>query len=119
MEQPVRNYTTNEYKLISNGNLKLSKKFYPKGTNQIKLNSMNVIEDDVILRGDLGVISIGSSTIIDKEAIIRPCLSSPIPPFMYKHVKIGSSCYIGKKAIISAISIGNNSYIGENCVLVS
>lgn len=119
MEIPIRNHTSSDYKLITNGNLKLSRKFYAKGANQIKLNSMNVIEDDVILRGDLGIITIGNSTIIDKEAVVRPSLSSITPPITYKHLKIGSNCYIGKNAIISAISIGNNSFIGNGSIVVS
>ena len=116
MELPVKTFTSDDYKLISNGNLKLSKKFFAKGPGQIKLNSMNVIEDDVILRGDLGIITIGNSSIIDKKAIIRPGLSSS-SPFTYKHVKIGSNCYIGQRSIISALSIGNNTFIGNDVII--
>lgn len=117
MELPIRNYTLSEFKLVANGNLKLSKKFYAKGTANVKLNSLNVIEDGVQLRGDLGLISMAQSTIIDKEALIRPPLSQS-SPYTYKHVKIGTNCYIGKKTIVSALVVGNNTYIGENCVIV-
>mmetsp|Transcript_29199 Transcript_29199/g.30321 ORF Transcript_29199/g.30321 Transcript_29199/m.30321 type:complete len:203 (-) Transcript_29199:111-719(-) len=116
MEIPVRNYTLSEFKLVPNGNLKLSKKFYAKGTANVKLNSLNVIEEGVQLRGDLGLISMAQSTIIDKDALIRPGLSAT-SPLSYKHVKIGANCYIGKKSIVSALVIGNNTFVGNNCVL--
>lgn len=117
MELPIRNYTLSEFKLVPNGNLKLSKKFYAKGTANVKLNSLNVIEEGVQLRGDLGLISMAQSTIIDKEALIRPGLSSS-SPLSYKHVKIGANCYIGKRTIVSALTVGNNTYIGDDCVIV-
>lgn len=118
MDIPQRFLTSNEYKVIPQGNLKLSKKFFARGTNQIILNSMNVVEDDVILRGDLGKITIGNSTILDSGAVLRPSLNSPVPPFEYKHLKIGSNCYIGKNSVICAISLGNNVYIGNDCIIV-
>lgn len=116
---PQRFMTTNEYKVIPQGNLKISKKFFARGADKILLHSMNVVEDDVILRGDLGKISIGNSTIIDTSTVLRPSLNSSVPPYEYKVLKIGSNCYIGKNCVICAISIGNNVYIGEDCILVS
>ena len=80
MDIPIRNFTPSEFKVIPTGNHKLSKKFFAKGTNQIILNSMNVVEDDVILRGDLGKITLGNSTILYAGAVLRPSLSSPTPP---------------------------------------
>jgi dynactin 5 len=118
MDIKQRFMTTNEYKVIPQGNLKLAKKFFPRGSNQIILNSMNVVEEDVILRGDLGKITIGNSTILDSGSVLRPSLNSYKPPFEYKHLKIGSNCYIGKNSVICALSIGNNVYIGNNCIIV-
>lgn len=118
MDIKQRFLTSNEYKVIPHGNLKLSKKFFARGTNQIILNSMNVVEDDVILRGDLGKITIGNSSILDAGAVLRPSLNSPTPPFEYKYIKIGANCYIGKNAIVCAMNIGNNVYIGSDCIIV-
>jgi dynactin-5 len=111
--------TSNDYKVIPHGNLKLSKKFFARGTNQIVLNSMNVVEEDVILRGDLGKITIGNCTILDSAAVLRPSINSFTPPFEYKHLRIGSNCYIGKNSIICALTIGNNVYIGNDCIIVN
>lgn len=118
MDLPIRNYTFSDFKMVQNGNLKISKKFYAKGTSNIKLNSMNIIEEGVQLRGDLGLISMAQSTILDKDVIVRPPLTSS-SPYTYKQVKIGSNCYIGTKSLICALSIGNNTFIGENSIVVS
>jgi dynactin-5 len=119
MEQnPQRFMSINEYKVIPQGNLKISKKFFARGADKILLHSMNVVEDDVILRGDLGKISIGNSTIIDSGTVLRPSLNSITPPYEYKMLKIGSNCYIGKNCVICSLTIGNNVYIGEDCILV-
>jgi dynactin-5 len=117
MDTPQHFFTSNEYKVIPQGNLKLSKKFFARGSNQIILNSMNVVEDDVILRGDLGKITIGNSTILDTACVLRPSLNSPIPPFNYMHLKIGSNCYVGKNTILCASGVGSNVFIGSDCII--
>ncbi len=114
---PQRFFTSNEYRVIQDKNIKIAKKFFCRGLNDVRLDSMDVIEEDVIIRGDLGKITIGSGTIIDSGAVLHPCLNAPYPPFDYKHLMIGSHCYIGKNTIVCARSIGNNVYIGNNCIL--
>ena len=88
MDFPVRYYTTSEFKVTPQGNHKISKKLFAKGTNQIIFGSMNVVEEDVIMRGDLAKISLGNSTIMDSGVIIRPCLSSPIPPYFIFNIAL-------------------------------
>lgn len=115
---PVKIVSSSDFRKTPQGNLKICKKFYATGQHQIILTSMNVVEDAVILRGDLGKINVEAMTILDIGCVIRPSLSSVTPPFEYKGIKIGKYCYIGKHSIVSALSIGDYSYIGENCILV-
>ena len=117
MDMPQRLLTFNDFRVIQDKSIKISKKFFAKGLNDVRLDSMDVIEDDVILRGDLGKIQIGQGTIIDQASVLHPCLSSAQPPFEYKHLSIGSHCYIGKNCIICARSIGNNVYLGNNSII--
>ena len=84
---------------------------------QIKLNENILIEDNVILRGDLAFIIILRDTIICENVIIHPSLNSSSQPYEYKSINIGSYCFIGKNSIISSLKIGNYVYIGENCIL--
>lgn len=63
---------------------------------------------DVILRGDLGPIRFGPLVVVDNEAIVRPtvrCLpgrgTAEVIP-----LQVGSGCYIGRRCVIEAVSIG-------------
>jgi len=116
---PVKTVSSSEFRKTPQGNLKICKKFYAIGQQQIILTSMNVVEDAVIFRGDLGKINVEAMTILDIGCVIRPCLSSVSPPFEYKGIKIGKCTYIGKYSIISATNIGDYTYIGDNCILVN
>ena len=84
---------------------------------QIKLNENILIEDNVILRGDLGPIVIGRDSILCENVVIHPSLNGTVEPFEYKSLNIGCCCFIGKNSIISSLKIGNHVYVGENCIL--
>ena len=117
MEIQIRNKSTNEYRHAEKGNVKLSKILNYKRMTQIKLNENILIEDNVVLRGDLALIVIARDTILGENVIIHPSLNSYSQPYEYKNLNIGSFCYIGKNSIISSLKIGNYVYIGENCIL--
>ncbi len=117
MEIPITNKTTHEYRHAEKGNVKLTKLLNYKRMTQIKLNENILIEDNVILRGDLAFIIILRDTIICENVIIHPSLNSSSQPYEYKSINIGSYCFIGKNSIISSLKIGNYVYIGENCIL--
>ena len=117
MEIPVRNKTSHEYRHAEKGNVKLTKLLNYKRMTQIKLNENILIEDNVILRGDLSPIVIGRDTILCENVVIHPSLNGTNQPFEYKSLNIGCYCFIGKNSIISSLKIGNHVYIGENCIL--
>ena len=117
MDMPERNVSIKHYKLIPEKNIKLSKAFHAWGLNSVILEEMDLIEENVLIRGDLNKVNIGVGTIIDAGTVLHNCLNSPIPPFDFKTLIIGSQCYIGKNCIISSRSIGNFVYIGKNCIL--
>ena len=117
METPITTKTLREYRHAEKGNVKLTKLLNYKRMTQIKLNENILIEDNVILRGDLAFIIILRDTIICENVIIHPSLNSSSQPYEYKSINIGSYCFIGKNSIISSLKIGNYVYIGENCIL--
>ena len=117
MEIPVRNKTSHEYRHAEKGNVKLTKLLNYKRMTQIKLNENILIEDNVILRGDLGPIVIGRDSILCENVVIHPSLNGTVEPFEYKSLNIGCCCFIGKNSIISSLKIGNHVYVGENCIL--
>ena len=117
METPITYKTTHEFRQTEKGNVKLTKLLNCRRLSQVKLNDNILIEDNVILRGDLGQINLGRDTILGENVIIHPSLNSYVQPFEYKNIGIGSCCFIGKNSIISSLKIGNYVYIGENCIL--
>ena len=117
MEIPVRNKTTHEFRHSEKGNVKLTKLLNYRRMTQIKLNENILIEDNVILRGDLAAIVIGRDSILCENVVIHPSLIGSDQTVEYKGLSIGSFCFIGKNSIISSLKIGNYVYIGENCIL--
>ena len=117
MDIPIREKTTHEFRHSEKGNVKLTKLLNFKRMTQIKLNENILIEDNVILRGDLAQIIVGRDSIICENVIMHPSLNSSSQPFEYKTLNVGCCCFIGKNSIISSFKIGNNVFIGENCIL--
>ena len=118
MDMEIKEYSTNDYKVISQGNHKLSKRMFAKGLSNIRLGQMNIIEEGVILRGDLGIITIKNNSIVGANTVLRPFLSSYKPPIKYGNLTIYNNSYIGPNCVVNSDTIGSCSYIGENCVLV-
>ena len=117
MDMPERYVSNKDYHLINEKNIKISKGFHAWGLNGVRIEAMDLIEENVLIRGDLNKVKIGVGTIIDAGTVLHNCLNSPIPPLDFKTLNIGSQCYIGKNCIISSRSIGNSVYIGKNCIL--
>ena len=117
MEIPERRKNTNEYRCIEKEKLKFAKILKHVRNNQIKVKPKNVLEENVILRGDLAQISCDINVIICENAIIHPSLNDIIPPYEYRSLNIGKYTFIGKNSIISSLKIGEYVYIGENCIL--
>jgi dynactin-5 len=117
MDMPERYVSNKDYHLINEKNIKISKGFHAWGLNGVRIEAMDLIEENVLIRGDLNRVNIGVGTIIDAGTVLHNCLNSPIPTFDFKTLNIGSQCYIGKNCIISSRSIGNSVYIGKNCIL--
>lgn len=117
MDMPERYVSLKDYKLISEKNIKISKSFNAWGLNGVRIEEMDLIEENVLIRGDLNKVNIGIGTIIDSGTVLHNCLNSQNLPNEFKTLNIGSQCYIGKNCIISSRSIGNSVYIGKNCIL--
>ena len=117
MEFPRREKTKKDYKFVEKGDIKLSTTNLYKKLGNIKLGKFSLIEESVILRGDLNNIRFGGNVILCENSILHPGLSQANKPYDYKNIDIGSYCFIGKNCIISSPSIGDHVYIGDNCIL--
>ena len=117
MELPEKIKSAHEYRLIPKERIKISNLFHSVKMNAIKVKEKDILEDNVILRGDLAQISLDKMVILCENVVIHPSLNSANAPYEYRPINIGKYTYIGKNSIISSLKIGEHVYIGENCIL--
>jgi dynactin-5 len=69
------------------------------------------------VRGDLASVKIGKYTIIKEDVILRPSYRRSKGYLKYFTLHIGEHVFIDENTIICASKIGNNVYIGKNCII--
>ena len=117
MELPERIKSTHQYRFVPKEKIKISNLCHSVRGSQIKVKGNDILEDNVILRGDLAVISFDRMVILCENVIIHPSLNQANAPYEYRELNIGKYTFIGKNSIISSLIIGDHVYIGENCIL--
>ncbi len=117
MEIPERKKKSHEYRCVEPEKVKLSKLLHHVKMSHIKVKEKDIFEDNVILRGDLALISCDKNVILCENVVIHPSLNDFKAPFEYRPMSIGKFTFIGKNSIISSLKIGEYVYIGENCIL--
>ncbi|VDL62370.1 unnamed protein product, partial [Nippostrongylus brasiliensis] len=105
MDLPIVSYLKDEYVETNSGN-KICKVHSTKdsticGTQNIVLNGKNIVQKDVVIRGDLAAIRSGRFCIIRKGTIIRP-----------------SSKKFSKGVTLFPVHIGDHVMIEEECCRV-
>ncbi|KIH66128.1 bacterial transferase hexapeptide repeat protein [Ancylostoma duodenale] len=127
MDLQIINYAKEEYVETNSGN-KICKVHSTKdsticGTQNIVLNGKNIVQKDVVIRGDLAAIRSGRFCIIRKGTIIRPSSKkfskgvTLFPVHIGDHVMIEEDCVISAAQICSFVHIGAGSVIGGSAVL--
>ncbi|CAH7686229.1 trimeric LpxA-like protein [Phakopsora pachyrhizi] len=104
---------------------KVSRKSLISGSQNIILGGKTIIENMVIIRGDLRrsgvgnsvVIGIGKFCLLGEGSVIRPPYKTYKGVFSYYPMKIGDHVHIGAESVVEAASIGNLVEIGKNCVI--
>ena len=117
MEIPERIKKSHEFRCVEPEKVKLSKLLHYVKMGQIKVKEKDIFEHEVVLRGDLALISCDKNVILCEKVVIHPSLNGPNAPYEYRPLNIGKFTFIGKNSIISSIKIGDYVYIGENCIL--
>ena len=117
MEFPEMIKKSHEFRYIEAEKVKLTKLLNSMKTGQIKVKEKDILENEIVLRGDLALISLDKNVILSEKVVIHPSLNGPNAPYEYKPLNIGKYTFIGKNSIISSLKIGEYVYIGENCIL--
>ncbi|OII77440.1 hypothetical protein cand_009310 [Cryptosporidium andersoni] len=105
-----------EYIQTASGNI-VCRKTILCGSQNIHLLGTCIIDQGVILRGDLAVIRIGQYVILEPNCIIRPSFKKFKEKYGSIPISIGDCVHIGENSIIMATSIGSNILIGDNCII--
>ena len=75
------------------------------------------MHSQVVMRGDMAPINLGTYVIIKENVIIRPTFNKKHGQVQYVKMDIGDNVTIEPQCVISAASIGSNVHIGKNCVV--
>ncbi|PWN48078.1 putative dynactin Arp1 p25 subunit RO12 [Violaceomyces palustris] len=121
-------YPPNEYIQTAQTGNKVSRRSTILGSQNIILGGKCIIQNGVIIRGDLKrsqppsqtqavVIYIGRYCTLAEGCIVRPPYKTYKGIFSYYPVKIGDHVTIGSGTITEAASIGSHVEIGRNCVI--
>lgn len=123
MYNPPVEYIPEQYIVTSTGNIVSRRANIFKAQSVEIPNGRCIIEDDVIIRGDLAAVQINKYSLIDSRSVLRPCfvttVSSTTGQKLLKFVPqtIGSHCYIGKDCLVESAVIGIGCIIEDNCIL--
>ncbi|KAI6192061.1 hypothetical protein M3Y97_00295500 [Aphelenchoides bicaudatus] len=114
---PAENSGSSEFKVIDETEVRISTKAHVYGSQQITLKKKVVIMNDVMLRGDLGLICIDFCSYIGPRSIIRPRMKLLGNDTFSLESKIGRYVIIREDCIVEAAEIGNHVYVGQNSIL--
>ncbi|KAG1714456.1 Dynactin subunit 5 [Nymphon striatum] len=116
MELQDMYYNKAEYIETASGN-KVSRQSVLCGSQNIVLQGKTIIQADCIVRGDLANIRMGRNCVISKGSVIRPPFKKFSKGVAFFPLQIGDNVFIGEDCVINAASIGSYVVIGKNCVI--
>jgi carbonic anhydrase/acetyltransferase-like protein (isoleucine patch superfamily) len=112
-----------------------------EGAKQVELKGRSILQDHVLVRGDLAIVRIGRYCEIDTHTLLEPPLAPStmipsssssqepqpvgvavvvkkrIPMTIGSHTHIGKSCKIHAAAIGSSVWIGDHVTVGQRCII--
>ncbi|KAK8821917.1 hypothetical protein WA538_000015, partial [Blastocystis sp. DL] len=120
VEYPVSYYQEGEYR--GNSKIKIHRNAQLGLLSNIKTIGRYVIESDVELQSDKGLIYIGQNTVIQSGTKIVPCTygiteNGSIQSRESPYISIGNGVIIKRNCTLQALRIGDNVIIGNNCTL--
>ena len=81
------------------------------------MEGKDIMHSQVVMRGDMAPINLGTYVIIKENVIVRPTWVKKHGQVQYIKMDIGDNVTIEPHCVISASSIGSNVHIGKNCVI--
>lgn len=113
---------TNEGYIKTTTHNYVSRKATINGAKQVEIKGRSILQDGVIVRGDLAIVRIGRYCEIDTNTLLEPPghplkTSKNIPLVIGSHTHIGSNCEIRAAAVGSMVWIGDDVKLGKRCII--
>eukprot|EP01016_Furgasonia_blochmanni_P027326 TRINITY_DN2883_c0_g1_i3.p2 TRINITY_DN2883_c0_g1~~TRINITY_DN2883_c0_g1_i3.p2 ORF type:complete len:205 (+),score=47.02 TRINITY_DN2883_c0_g1_i3:189-803(+) len=116
VEPTITYYNPESFYETSSG-VKLGKKSHVRGTDQIQTIGKLVIQEGVVVRGDLSNIKLGRYSIICEGVILHPPYKRSKGQIKFIPISVGDHTLVEENTIVSAAKIGTCCHIGKNCIL--
>jgi|JI6StandDraft_1071083.scaffolds.fasta_scaffold07108_6 dynactin-5 len=109
-------YAKEAYFETRSGNL-ISKRCLIKGSDHIQISGKTILQEKLIIRGDLAQISLGKYVTLLEGVILKPSYKKHNGKIKFIPMEIGDYVFIEKNTIVSAAKIGSFTRIGKDCII--
>lgn len=115
LEQPIH-YAPSGFISTASGT-RVSRKTLLFGSQNVTIAGTSVLNDGVVLRGDLAAMRLGRFVWIGKGTLIKPCSCRSKGQMQHVPMAVGDCCNIGDDCVVQAASLGSCVEIGDRCVV--
>lgn len=109
-------YSKDAYFETRSGNL-ISKRCLIKGSDHIQISGKTILQEKLIIRGDLASITLGKYVTLLEGVILKPSYKKHNGKIKFVPMEIGDYVFIEKNTIVSASKIGSYTRIGKDCII--
>lgn len=115
LEQPTT-YAASGFISTASGT-RVSRKTLLFGSENVTIAGTSVLNDGVVLRGDLAAMRLGRFVWVGKNTLLQPCSCRSKGQLQHVPMSVGDCCTIGDDCVVQAASIGSCVEIGSRCVV--
>ncbi|KAL8443650.1 hypothetical protein Emed_006668 [Eimeria media] len=96
---------------------RVSRKTLLFGSQNVTIAGTSVLNDGVVLRGDLAAMRLGRFVWLGKNTVLQPCSCRSKGQLQHVPMTVGDCCIVGDDCVVQAASLGNCVEIGPRCVI--
>ncbi|OEH78914.1 dynactin [Cyclospora cayetanensis] len=96
---------------------RVSRKTLLFGSQNITIAGASVLNDGVVLRGDLASLRLGRFVWVGRNTLLQPCSCRSKGQVQHVPMTVGDCCIIGDDSVVQAASVGACVEIGPRCVI--
>ncbi|KAL8437951.1 hypothetical protein ACSSS7_000601 [Eimeria intestinalis] len=96
---------------------RVSRKTLLFGSQNVTIAGTSVLNDGVVLRGDLAAMRLGRFVWLGKNTVLQPCSCRSKRQLQHVPMTVGDCCMVGDDCVVQAASLGSCVEIGPRCVI--